>query len=213
MKSRIPLNLANAITLVRFVCVPFFVGVMVQHRQATFRGASLDEQHLYLWIAIGIFAFAAVSDALDGFVARHFNQQTTLGTLLDPLADKLLLVTSVIMMALLLGDGTRLIPFWFMLVVLSRDFFILIGIVIVFMFRGHVSIEPTRTSKVTTALQMICVVCTLISMHTIPSVVLYSLYIIAAIFTVISGLQYVGIGLHMLHDEELTPSNSTRKSC
>ena len=213
MKPRIPLNVANAITLIRFVCVPFFVGIMVQHRQATFRGVPLDEQQLYLWIAIGIFAFAAVSDALDGFVARHFNQQTTLGTILDPLADKLLLVTSVIMMSLLLGDGTRLIPFWFMLIVLFRDFFILIGIVIVFMFRGKVNIEPTRTSKVTTALQMICIVCTLISMNTIPASVLYFLYITASIFTVLSGIQYVGLGLHMLHDENLSPPTFPKEPC
>jgi CDP-diacylglycerol--glycerol-3-phosphate 3-phosphatidyltransferase len=210
MKPRIPLNMANAITLIRFVCVPFFIGIMVQHRQATFRGASLDEQHLYRWIAIGIFVFAAISDALDGFVARHFNQRTTLGTILDPLADKLLLVTAVIMMSLLLGDGSRLIPFWFMLVVLSRDFFILIGIVIVFMFRGRVNIEPTRTSKVTTALQMICVVCALVSMNVISSLALYSLYITASVFTVISGIQYIEMGLHMLHDEHISSPTSTR---
>jgi CDP-diacylglycerol--glycerol-3-phosphate 3-phosphatidyltransferase/cardiolipin synthase len=205
MKPAIPLNTANAITLVRCLCVPFFIGIMVQHRQATFSGAPLEELHLYRWIAIGIFAFAAISDALDGFIARQFNQRTTLGTILDPLADKLLLVTAVIMMSLLLGDGTRLIPFWFMLLVLSRDFIILIGIVIIFMFRGRVNIEPTRTSKITTTLQMLCVVCALLRMTGIPAAIMYVLYSVATLFTVISGVQYIGIGLHMLHDDHLLP--------
>lgn len=208
MKPAIPLNTANAITLVRFLCVPFFIGIMVQHRQATFSGAALSELHLYRWIAIGIFAFAAVSDALDGFVARLFNQRTRLGTILDPLADKLLLVTAVIMMSLLLGDGTRLIPFWFMLLVLSRDFIILIGIVIIFMFRGRVDIEPTRTSKVTTAIQMICVVCALLKMTGIPAAVMYVLFASASLFTVVSGVQYIGIGLHMLHDDHMSPPHT-----
>lgn len=208
MKPAIPLNTANAITLVRFLCVPFFIGIMVQHRQATFSGAALSELHLYRWIAIGIFAFAAVSDALDGFVARLFNQRTRLGTILDPLADKLLLVTAVIMMSLLLGDGTRLIPFWFMLLVLSRDFIILIGIVIIFMFRGRVDIEPTRTSKVTTAIQMICVVCALLKMTGIPAAVMYVLFASASLFTVVSGVQYIGIGLHMLHDDHMSPPHA-----
>jgi CDP-diacylglycerol--glycerol-3-phosphate 3-phosphatidyltransferase len=213
MKPAIPLNTANAITLVRFLCVPFFIGIMVQHRQATFSGAALDELHLYRWIAIGIFAFAAISDAIDGFIARQFNQRTTLGTILDPLADKLLLVTAVIMMSLLLGDGTRLIPFWFMLLVLSRDFIILIGIVIIFMFRGRVDIKPTGTSKVTTAFQMICVVCALLRMTGIPTAVMYVLFAVATFFTVISGIQYIGIGLHMLHDDHLSPPHAPGESC
>ena len=210
MNSTRPLNCANAITLLRFLCVPFFIGVMVAHRQASYSLSGSFDLATYRWIALGIFAVAAVSDALDGYVARRFNQQTALGTILDPLADKLLLISAVIMLSLMLGTGERLIPFWFMLVVLSRDFIILIGIIIIFMFKGHVDIQPTRTSKLTTTFQMLSIVLTLAGGH---HSVLYSTLAAAAFLTIVSGVQYISIGLHMLHDDHISPPKATRVPC
>ena len=106
------LNLPNFITLIRILTIPFFLVYLSYHRYGE---------------ALIIFVIGGVTDFLDGLTARLMNQQTALGAYLDPIADKLLVITSFIMLGLI--DG---IPEWLAVVVVSRDILILIGYGIIY---------------------------------------------------------------------------------
>ena len=107
------LNLPNFITLIRILTIPFFLVYLSYHRYGE---------------ALIIFVIGGVTDFLDGLTARLMNQQTALGAYLDPIADKLLVITSFIMLGLI--DG---IPEWLAVVVVSRDILILIGYGIIYL--------------------------------------------------------------------------------
>jgi len=195
--TRPPINAALGITFIRFLCVPAFVTLLVQHRQVWLASHSGAEVSLYRIAALCVFIVAAVSDALDGYVARRFNQQTEVGAWLDPLADKLLLCAAVIMLSLPLGMAQQF-PFWFPIVVLTRDTIILLGTVVIFMARGRVKIAPIKSSKWTTFAQMSCVIGALLGLrHSTLGVLLAA----AVLLTVVSCVQYVHDGLHLLSEE------------
>jgi CDP-diacylglycerol--glycerol-3-phosphate 3-phosphatidyltransferase len=194
---RLPLNLPNAITLLRLLCVPFFIALLLQHRNAAADGASAAVLNDYRLAALAVFVFGTVSDALDGWLARHLHQRTALGTILDPIADKLLLTAAILGISLPVGLPYRF-PLWFPLVVISRDVLITIGTFVVFMLRGGVEIKPTRMGKISTASQMACVLAALLWTPEFWATVLL---VFTAATTVISGLQYIHRGLHLVHDE------------
>ena len=132
------MTLPNYITLGRFIAVPVIVYAMI---------------HEYLVTAFLIFLLAGLSDAVDGAIARHFNQKSTLGAWLDPIADKALLVSVYIVLGIL---GT--LPDWLVILVVSRDAFI-IGAVILSSVLGHpVRADPLFVSKANTAAQIILAV-------------------------------------------------------
>ncbi len=197
--KKTPLNWANGITLGRLLCTPVFIGVMLKHRQAWLDGAEGSELAFYRWLALGVFLVAAFSDALDGFVARHFKQRTELGTILDPLADKLLLDAAILAMSLPVGLGDLRFPFWFPIAVLTRDFGISVGTLVVVMLRGKIAIKPSFTGKATTFCQMCCVGVTLMGMA--PGVLKVTLYVATAL-TAVTCVPYVYRGLQMVHDEK-----------
>jgi cardiolipin synthase (CMP-forming) len=130
-------QLPNAITLLRFLLVPLFAVAIAYGQFGT---------------ALLIFFIAAVSDALDGFLARILNAITPLGKILDPLADKLLLASAYISLALL-----ELLPIWLMVAVIGRDLIILSGAVIYRQLYGNIEIHPTLISKLNTLLQLVLV--------------------------------------------------------
>ncbi len=88
---------ANKITLVRILMIPAFVTMAIYYGQSIERGAPLEWQRL---VAILIFLVASISDGLDGYVARRYNQRSSLGVILDPIADKGLLLSGIIMIAI-----------------------------------------------------------------------------------------------------------------
>ena len=96
-----------------------------------------------------VFLVAGVSDALDGFIAKRFNAHTQLGAILDPIADKALLVSAYVMLSLM-----NLIPFWIMIVVVFRDVIIVGGFLIMFLLYGNIKMEPLKISKLNTFLQI-----------------------------------------------------------
>lgn len=127
-----------------------------------------------------------MSDALDGFIARYFHQKTTLGTYLDPLADKLLFITSYITLSIL-----KIIPTWLTIIVISRDILILIGVLVFFIFSYPLEIKPTKVSKLTTFFQFITLFLSLLYVDSgLDYILLQIIYVITAIFTIISGLHY-----------------------
>jgi CDP-diacylglycerol--glycerol-3-phosphate 3-phosphatidyltransferase len=194
---RLPLNLPNAITLLRLLCVPFLIALLLQHRNAAADGAPAAVLNGYRLAALIVFVFGTVSDALDGWLARHLRQRTALGTILDPIADKLLLTAAILGISLPVGLPYRF-PLWFPLIVISRDVLITIGTFVVFMLRGGVEIRPTRLGKISTASQMACVLAALLC---IPELWATVLLVFTAATTVVSGLQYIHRGLHLVHDE------------
>ncbi|NKB51268.1 MAG: CDP-alcohol phosphatidyltransferase family protein [Rhizobiaceae bacterium] len=129
------MTIANLITLVRIMLVPVIVW------------AALSGQMLMAFL---LFLLAGASDAIDGTVARYFNQQTELGTILDPIADKLMLVCVFISLAYL---GS--IPLWLVILIVSRDLLIIFGVLLAFFLSLPVTIRPLWISKTNTAVQII----------------------------------------------------------
>jgi CDP-diacylglycerol--glycerol-3-phosphate 3-phosphatidyltransferase len=188
-------TLANVITLLRILCIPVFVGLLVRHRLTFHVTPDVPQLAWYRHAALGVFVLASVSDALDGWLARRFGQRSLVGAWLDPLADKLLLTTAVLTLSLPVGLPERL-PFWFPIVTLTRDFIILAGAIIIFMLRGHVEVRPSLAGKLTTCAQMACVILTLL---VAPWPVLLGALIVATALTGVSGAQYIARGYRQVH--------------
>lgn len=176
------MNIPNFLTLLRIILVPVIVIFLIQ-------GAFLK--------ALVIFVAAALSDALDGFLARVLNQQTTLGAYLDPIADKALLASSFVTLSVL-----EIIPGWLTVIVISRDFIILLGICVLSLMSIDVQIRPAFVSKITTTLQLATVLLAL-AHRALPGLLredwLMVLYWSAALFTVISGLNYMARGVGLMN--------------
>jgi len=177
------MNIPNFLSLLRIILVPVFVIFIIQDSYIK---------------ALIVFTIAGLTDALDGTLARLLNEQTKLGAFLDPLADKLLLSTSFISLSIF-----GLIPGWLTVIVISRDFIILLGIVILSMMSITYEIHPIFVSKITTALQIGTVFLTLFLKSFHYSIVSHDLIIIlswlTASFTIISGLWYIFIGINFIN--------------
>jgi len=141
---------ANKITILRIFTVPFFVISVLYY--------SPEKDYLRL-VALAIFIFAIISDGLDGYIARKFNQQTKVGAMLDPLADKLLLVSAFICLYKVgvMFEFVRF-PLWLVVAVISRDVILLLGAVVIHFLQGDLTVEPSMIGKVTTFFQMMSVV-------------------------------------------------------
>ena len=177
------MNIPNFLSLLRIILVPVIVIFLIQESYAK---------------ALVVFVVAGLTDALDGAVARMFNKQTELGSYLDPLADKILLSTSFIALAIF-----SLIPSWLAVIVISRDFIILLGIATLSMMSVTYEIKPVFVSKVTTILQIATVFFALIMKANAFDIVSYNLIMIlswlTASFTIISGLIYIIKGIKFIN--------------
>jgi cardiolipin synthase len=167
--------LPNAITLVRLGLVPVFI-VVLKAQDYT--------------VALMVFAVAGLSDGLDGFIAKRFNLVTRLGAILDPLADKVLLVSAYIMLTIL-GH----LPFWLVLTVGFRDLLIVGGYLVYTSLIGSVAMRPTYLSKFNTFLQITLVVAILVQQAMALPLALLVQILIYGVFitTVSSGVHYVWI--------------------
>jgi len=137
------LTVANFLTILRLMLIPVFVTALYYQR--------------FTW-ALGVFLIAAFTDALDGLVARSFNQKTQLGAILDPMADKLLLVTAFIVLALPRFTETPPIPFWLTVVVISRDAFIVLGAVVINIATDFSRFRPSLPGRINTCVQIVTIV-------------------------------------------------------
>jgi len=180
------LNIANLITFMRLLCVPFFITSVLY----------LEAGRLYLhYVPLAIFAVAIVSDALDGFLARVLNQRTKLGAWLDPLADKLLLISSFVLFGAISNMPQLKLPIWLVALVISRDIIIVLGAVFVHMFKGVVHLAPSYLGKITTFFQMMVILARLADINYFKN----ELWAVAAFFTLASGLDYILKGLKQLN--------------
>ncbi len=148
----------------------------------------------HMTAAFAVFCIAGLTDALDGLLARGLNQKSRLGSYIDPLADKLLLVTSFL---LLWNIGE--IPLWLVIITVGRDLIILGGIAILVFYRVRFEINPLVSSKLTTLFQL-GTVFTLLgkSILELPGWMYTALFITTAGFSILSGGHYVLNGLSLL---------------
>src|SRR3984893_12436255 len=183
---------ANKITIVRILMIPAFVTIAIYYGQSIQRGAPLEWMR---FAAIAIFLFAAISDGLDGYVARRYNQRSSLGVILDPIADKGLLLSGII--ALSISNWSESdpdyggVPYWFPVIVISRDAILIVGAAILYLLNGKVHVKPNWTGKVATVLQMVAIGWVMLQLHVVP---LLYVVIAAGVFTAISGIVYVAEG-------------------
>ncbi len=148
------------------------------------------------FIALIIFFVAGVSDSLDGVIARRFNQQSSLGTILDPIADKLLMTVSYIALALPMSvtNVRHLpIPFWVVATVIGRDILIVVVAMAIFVGTSFRGFQPSYLGKVSTTVQISAIGLILIAavLPQMQSFYLPTLYTIVVAITVISGIQYI----------------------
>lgn len=139
------------------------------------------------FLAMGIFLAAGISDVLDGYIARTRNMQTKLGSFLDPMADKLLLSASFIVLAFAHSVSFKIrLPIWVLILFISRDMILALGSLLVHLTTSNLKIEPSIWGKLTTFFQMATVIAILLQFS-------YSflLWDIAAVITVASGLDYI----------------------
>src|SRR3981189_2437487 len=141
---------ANKITVVRILMIPIFVTLAIYYGQSIQEGSPQDWQR---FAAITVFLLAAVSDGLDGYVARRYNQRSSLGMILDPIADKGLLLSGIITLSI--SNWSKVdpeygrFPAWFPVLVITRDAVILVGSGILHYFIGNkMRIKPSWTGKV-----------------------------------------------------------------
>lgn len=174
-------TLANKITLSRILLIPVFVGLAIEYTRQRSTG---EGNELLRQLATLAFAIAALSDALDGWVARKFNQRSALGVILDPLADKLLAVASVGVLAF--SAWPVRLPLWFTIIVFAREIFSTMGAFVIKHFANKVHIEPHWTGKVSTFLVFITISFALLCLPE-PT---FWFAIPAALFACVSGAVY-----------------------
>lgn len=190
MISGVHMTTANKITILRILLIPFFVVEVLYYMK------NGNETHRLL--AILAFAIAAIFDGVDGYIARRYNQRSELGAILDPLADKLLLVSGIVLFSLT-NPHLGTIPLWLTGTIIGRDLLLLIGLLVIQMTVGKVCVRPRWLGKVATVLQMLCLVWILLKWDLRHAEPWFSIWTIgAAVCTGISGLWYVLDGMRQL---------------
>src|SRR5882757_7566180 len=143
---------ANKITIARILMIPLFVMMAIYYGRSVQRGAPLDWQR---WTAIAIFVIAAASDGVDGYIARRYNQRSRLGVVLDPIADKGLLLAAIITLSV--SNWAYEFPVWFPVLIVARDVVIVAGTLTLHYLNGTVQVKPSWMGKAATAFQMVAV--------------------------------------------------------
>lgn len=187
------LTVANVLTFLRVGLIPVFATLLVYNREG--------------W-ALAVFTIAGVSDGVDGTIARRMNQESQLGTIIDPIADKLLMTTAFVMLTLpsVLGtDRPHLpVPFWVTACVIGRD----IGIVTIAgainVMTGFRGFQPSWLGKASTFVQVVAVILILVAavFPTNNGLFLPTTYAIVALFAVVSGIHYIFQVAGLMREEE-----------
>lgn len=184
------LNLPNFLTLIRIVAIPFFLVLL--------------SSELYLEALI-VFVVSGLTDALDGAVARMMRQQTALGSYLDPVADKLLVTCSFLMLGFF-----QAIPPWLVALVVSRDVIILLGYGVIYFLAGErMAVQPSFIGKLNTVFQLVTVGVVLLFLHDPRLAVAWLddlLIYVTALTTVVSGFHYVYRALVWLQNRAPSPN-------
>ena len=180
------MNLANKISIVRILLAPAIVAALLYYH---------PDRDWLRFLALGLFVAGIVSDAVDGWIARSQNQQTQLGTLLDPIADKSLILSALISCSTIHGlPAWMRIPAWFNLIVISRDVLLVAGSIVLFAIQGRWHVRPSRLGKWTTCAQMLVIPAVLLGLP------ITGLFVaVAAVLSVVSAISYLRMGIRVLN--------------
>jgi len=182
---------ANKVTILRMLFIPFFVVEVLYYVKSS--------NDLHRIAALFTFAVAAICDGVDGYIARRYNQYSELGAILDPLADKLLLISGVVLLSFDHGPLIGQIPLWLTGTIIGRDLLLLLGLVVIQITVGRVKVRPRVVGKVATVLQMAAVLWLLLKWDAGMDARWFLWVAIgAALCTGISGLLYVYDGVRQL---------------
>ena len=188
------MTFATSLTLLRILMVPLFAGALLYHREYYEEGYTGTG---WYYAAIFFFALAALSDGVDGWIARHFHQQSHLGRILDPIADKLLLVTGIVLLGTVGVAGKGRLPLWFPILVVSRDFILVTGTLFLgTLLHNYHFVKPHWTGKVCTFFQIAVVLLgLLLPGHSSTWPILWA----AGAMTSLSMVIYLKQGWDLLH--------------
>jgi len=176
------LTLANRLTILRILMTPVIVVLLMYRLMAA---------------ALALFLLAGITDALDGLVARSWKQKTTLGMVLDPVADQLLLSSTLVTLTVL-----KELPRWFAIIVVSRDVLLIGGSVILYMFLGKIGVPPSWLGKTTTGFQLVTILCAMLDNFFPPlRDAILPLTVVTLAITIASGLDYTYRGARLLNDQ------------
>lgn len=192
MSSRI-VTLPNLLTVFRMVLVPIFVTFLFYQR---------------FLLALAAFVLAGITDGLDGLLARRFDQRSQLGTILDPIADKLMLVTAFVVLSMKSVFPQPVprhlpIPVWVTVAVISRDVFIVVGAAAINIMTGFRGFRPSLLGKLNTTVQIIAVAIIMLAASFPYGTGYYlpTLYVIVFTLTVLSGAHYVFFASKLMNEE------------
>ncbi len=174
------LTTANQLTILRIVFIPVFIILLSYGRTGA---------------ALAVFVLAGLTDALDGIIARRFGQKTSLGSVLDPLADKLLMVTSIVILSLPQMGFPNVLPRWLTILLISRDVLMMLVALVIVLMVGWRLFKPSIYGKASTLLQVITLLAVLYCNwreQVVPE--LNILYFATGGLTAFSGLHYLITG-------------------
>ena len=190
------LTIPNLLTFMRMALIPAFASML-------FYG--------HYKMGLAFFVIAGITDGIDGFFARRFKQETELGTIIDPIADKLLMTTAFVILSLpnVLPQVRHLpVPFWVTVTVIGRDILILMVATAITVFTGFRGFKPSLLGKLSTLVQVLAVTLILISAVTGLSFYLPTTYTIVTLFAFLSGVHYV-FQVARLMNEAQRPSEAS----
>ncbi|NQU10457.1 CDP-diacylglycerol--glycerol-3-phosphate 3-phosphatidyltransferase [bacterium] len=190
------MTLANKITILRLLLIPVFVLATLKYIR-DFQHGNPDE--VLRLTACLVFLVASLTDAVDGYIARRYHQKSELGSWLDPLADKALLLSALVLLSRDTGEAFQQLPLWFPVLVISRDVFLVVGILLIHIFVGKALARPRLVGKCATFFQMVTLAWILLKIQQ-PSPQ-WPLYL-AGGFTLVSGIWYLFDGIKQLHPAE-----------
>lgn len=189
---------ANKVTILRILLIPLFVVEVLYYVKTG------NEIHRLL--AIVSFAVAAICDGVDGYIARHYNQRSELGAILDPLADKLLLISGILVLSFTSSPHLQNVPLWLTVTILARDVMLVAGLAVIHLTVGKVKVRPRVLGKIATVLQMVVVIWILFKWD---ERWLWGLCLNAAICTGGSGLLYLLDGVKQLSAHPASSASKT----
>ena len=187
------LTLANQMTLLRMLLIPAFVILVV---------------YGHLGWALGVFVTAGITDGLDGLLARRAGQKTSLGAWLDPMADKLLLVSTFVVLTWPGLGLTNQIPIWLTVLIISRDVVIVLTVVIVNLAIGRRTLQPSIFGKVATAVYILTAVVAMIFNYLGYHSMVFDVFVWASLaITLVSSLHYIWHAARIIDVPQRTPAS------
>ncbi|MDQ6999359.1 MAG: CDP-alcohol phosphatidyltransferase family protein [Mariprofundus sp.] len=167
------LNIPNILTLARIIITPFIVYAIIEHQPV---------------LALILMGIAGITDMLDGAIARYFNQRSVVGAYMDPLADKLMLISTIVSLYFI-GQ----LPLFLFLAVVFRDMIIMVGALAYEMVTHKLEMQPSMSSKITTFLQIMLVLTVLseLAWQWPGNLILQAMIWLTFAFTCVSGIQYM----------------------